>query len=140
LAVDTRFRKAYKKVFLDSCLVYCGSADGSIIMVDLTDWATNLPFQLNKQNRLENPHRHVRENFEMQLKKLINVTECKNDDCQEFQGPAVELGGHSSGMTSLEVAEFEEHLLISTGKDQRIKIWREGQLVADLNVNVSHLL
>ena len=34
------------------------------------------------------------------------------------------------------MAEFEEHVLVSTGKDERVKLWRKGELIADWNVNV----
>jgi len=49
------------------------------------------------------------------------------------------LAGHSGGVSSLSVAEFDEHLLISTGNDNKVKIWQNGKLTGDLSINVSIL-
>lgn len=38
------------------------------------------------------------------------------------------------------VAEFDEHLLLSTGSDGRVRAWQRKQLVGDFNVNVKYIL
>jgi WD40 repeat protein len=53
-----------------------------------------------------------------------------------FEGTIMTLSGHEGGVNSLDIGEFDEHLLISTGMDNRIKIWLQDKLVGDANVNV----
>lgn len=50
------------------------------------------------------------------------------------------LPGHKGEISSLTIGEFDEHLLISSGYDNRIKVWLKEKLVGDLNVNVILLL
>ena len=54
-----------------------------------------------------------------------------------FSGEVKEIGHHSGGVNSLGIVELGEHLLVTTGGDARLKVWRGGNLVADWNVNVS---
>lgn len=47
---------------------------------------------------------------------------------------------HNGEITSLSVGEFDEYFLVSTGADNRVKVWQKGQLMADFNVNVPYLI
>ena len=77
----------------------------------------------------------------MQLKKgkffIIEVEKVKQGF---FEGKIATLAGHNGGINSLDIGEFDEHLLISTGSDNRVKVWENGRLIGDVNINVRILL
>ena len=54
----------------------------------------------------------------------------------EYQAIVSCMPGHKGGVTSLRMTQFDQHFLISTGLDNRVKIWKEHTLLGDTNINV----
>lgn len=44
---------------------------------------------------------------------------------------------HNGNITSLKIIEFDSHLLVTCGNDERVKIWNEDILLCDCNINVN---
>jgi hypothetical protein len=70
------------------------------------------------------------------MKKFHKEERVQNSSFSDFQGTITSLSGHASNITSLMFVETDQHFLVSTGKDQRIKIWKQDRLVGDININV----
>lgn len=81
--------------------------------------------------------RQLRENFDTQLKKgKVEKLYIISEDAPDINCKITTLFGHKGQISSLAIGEFDEHLLISSGYDNRVKVWLKDRLVGDLNVNV----
>jgi WD40 repeat protein len=69
-------------------------------------------------------------------KGKFDIFDLSNIDKCDLGNKILSLPGHSGGVNSLDIGEFDEHLLISTGMDNRIKVWLKDKLVGDVNANV----
>lgn len=85
--------------------------------------------------------RQLRQNFDAQLKKgKFQTLHIVSEDVPDINCKMIILSGHKGQISSLTIGEFDEHLLISSGYDNRVKVWLKDKLVGDLNVNVTIIL
>ena len=85
--------------------------------------------------------RQLRENFDVQLKKgKLEILYIISEEISDTNCKITALPGHKGEVSSLVIGEFDEHLLISSGYDNRVKVWLKDRLVGDLNVNVIILI